>query len=61
MDPDTGEQLWSVSTGDDEIGVPLSIVAVRNDGGETFFGAGSSVLAVPAAPGGELPQQAHDK
>ena len=48
LDPKSGKSMWSVSTGSDTVQVPLSIVAARHSG-ETFFGAGNSVLAVDAA------------
>ena len=47
LEPRTGNVIWSVSTGSDTVQVPLSIVAARHSG-ETFFGAGNSVLAVDA-------------
>ena len=57
LNPTTGERLWSVSTGSDEIGVPLSIVAVQAvDGAEVFFGSGSSVLAVDPSAGSSQPE-----
>eukprot|EP01043_Picozoa_sp_COSAG02_P009367 COSAG02_NODE_316_length_24889_cov_9.418556_15_plen_452_part_00 len=45
LDLRSGAVLWSISTGGNAIEVPLSIVAARANA-TTFFGAGSSVLAV---------------